>query len=91
MSWAHPWGSAPANVIVRHLFGLRPTAPGWDKYEFKPQPGGIASAKIKIPTPRGTLNAGFKHDKNGQLVKKVAINDNSVVVENCFVAVSCST
>lgn len=73
MSWAHPWAASPANVIVRHLFGLRPTAPGWSKYEFNPQPGGISSAKIKIQTPGGTLNAGFKHDKNGRLVKEIAV------------------
>lgn len=28
MSWAHPWGSAPANIIVRHLCGIGPLAPG---------------------------------------------------------------
>lgn len=74
MSWAHPWAASPANVIVRHLLGLRPTAPGWRKYEFNPQPGTISSAKIKIHTPRGTLNASFKHDKNGQLIKKLTVN-----------------
>ena len=73
MSWAHPWAASPANVIVRHLFGLRPTAPGWRKYEFNPQSGGISSAKIKIQTPCGTLNASFKHDKDGGLVKEIAV------------------
>jgi hypothetical protein len=28
-SMAHPWGSCPANIIVEHLFGLKPTSPGW--------------------------------------------------------------
>lgn len=78
MSWAHPWAASPANVIVRHLFGLRPTAPGWRKYEFKPQPGGIDAAKIKIHTPCGTLNASFWHDKGGQLIKKITIDNDSV-------------
>jgi hypothetical protein len=77
MSWAHPWGSAPANVIVRHLFGLRPTVPGWSKYEFKPQPGGISSGNIKIPTPRGILNAAFRHDARGRIIKEIEFAGNS--------------
>ncbi len=28
MSWAHPWGSAPANIIVRYLCGIGPLEPG---------------------------------------------------------------
>jgi alpha-L-rhamnosidase len=78
MSWAHPWAASPANVIVRHLLGLRPTAPGWRKYEFNPQPGTISSAQIKIYTPRGTLNAGFKHDNEGQLIKNLTANDGYI-------------
>lgn len=36
MSLAHPWGSYPAHFIVRYVFGMRPTAPGWKSYEIKP-------------------------------------------------------
>jgi len=60
MSWAHPWGSGPANVVVRHLFGLRPTAPGWTQYVFDPRPGGIERGKLFITTPRGRIDAGFE-------------------------------
>lgn len=84
MSLAHPWGTAPANVIARYLFGLRPTAPGWSKYEFKPHPGGITSAEIKIHTPCGTLNASFRHNKDGQLIKEMTINDNSAIKYSAF-------
>ena len=60
MSWAHPWGSGPANVIVRYLFGLRPTAPGWTEYVFEPHPGGIDRGQLSITTPRGRVNASFE-------------------------------
>jgi alpha-L-rhamnosidase len=60
MSWAHPWGSSPANVIVRHLFGLRPTAPGWSEYTFAPSPGGIERGHLSITTPRGLVKASFE-------------------------------
>ncbi|MFA6930080.1 MAG: family 78 glycoside hydrolase catalytic domain [Lentisphaeria bacterium] len=79
MSWAHPWAASPANIIVRHLFGLRPTAPGWCKYEFNPRPGGITSAKIKIHTPCGTLRASFRHDSGGRLIKEIIADNDSAV------------
>ena len=59
MSWAHPWGSAPANIIVRHLFGLRPTRPGWQDFIFDPQPGGLQSGNLQVTTPRGPIVAKF--------------------------------
>lgn len=60
MSWVHPWGSGPANVIVRHLFGIRPTAPGWTDYVFEPRPGGLTHGKLFFTTPRGRIDAGFE-------------------------------
>lgn len=78
MSWAHPWAASPANVIVRRLFGLRPTAPGWRKYQFTPNPGNIKAAEIKIPTPRGTLNAAFRRDNDGKLLKTIVTGDVSI-------------
>lgn len=60
MSWAHPWGSAPAHVIARHLFGLRPTAPGWSEYIFDPRPGGLSHGKLSLLTPRGWMHARFE-------------------------------
>lgn len=62
MSWAHPWGSGPGNVIVRHLFGLRPTAPGWSDYIFDPQPGGLRRGQLTVTTPRGSISAGFNQE-----------------------------
>lgn len=63
MSWAHPWSSSPGNMIVRGVFGLRPLSPGWKDYAFDPQPGGIESGKITIPTPCGKLFATFSHNR----------------------------
>lgn len=62
MSWAHPWGSSPAHIIVRHLFGLRPTAPGWSDYLFDPRPGGLEHAQLSLLTPRGWMHASFRRN-----------------------------
>ncbi len=59
MSWAHPWGSCPANVIVRHLFGLRPTSPGWKTFDQTPSPGGLEAGRLRITTPRGPIESSF--------------------------------
>ena len=32
--WNHPWGAAPANMIPRGLFGIRPLKPGFAEFEF---------------------------------------------------------
>ena len=64
LSWAHPWATAPVNIISRYLFGLRPTLPGWQDYEYKPNPGGLEFGKLTIPTPKGNLTAEFSKNSN---------------------------
>ena len=54
-SMAHPWGSCPANIIVEHLFGLKPTSPGWKTYEYKISPL-LKNAELKLKTPNGIIN-----------------------------------
>ncbi len=52
VSFAHPWATAPANIVASGLFGLRAASPGWETFVFDPQPGGLRHASIKLPTPR---------------------------------------
>ena len=65
MSWAHPWGSSPANIIARHLFGLRPTSPGWQEFVFDPKAGGLESGRFRLVTPRGPIEVGFERKGEG--------------------------
>lgn len=67
-SWAHPWGSSPANIIVRYIFGLCPTEPGWRKFSFNPQPSNLKHGKLVLPTPTGKIVATFEL-KNGVYMK----------------------
>lgn len=53
--WNHAWGAAPANVVARGIFGIRPTKPGFADYAVNPQLGGLEYARYRYPTPRGTL------------------------------------
>ncbi len=54
-SMAHPWGSCPANIIVEHLFGLKPNSPGWKTYEYKVSPL-LKNAELKLKTPAGIIH-----------------------------------
>jgi len=59
LSWSHPWGASPGNVIVRFLFGIRPVEPGYAVIEVKPQPGALPSGQLSLPTLRGTIHESF--------------------------------
>lgn len=65
LSWAHPWATAPANIITRYLFGLRPKAPGWKEFECNPKPGCLKSGNLAISTPRGKISVNFKRNNEG--------------------------
>lgn len=73
MSFVHPWGSAPANVIPRWLFGLRPTAPGWKEYCFEPNPGNLQSGHFELRLPEGLLKARFERLADGSLFKECSL------------------
>jgi hypothetical protein len=57
--WNHAWGAAPANLFPRFLLGVQPLAPGWTRALVRPSPGKVASAKGKIPTPKGPLEVAW--------------------------------
>lgn len=68
MSFVHPWGSAPGNLIVRHLFGLQPTEPGWKQFRFDPRPGPLRSGFYRLRVPGGVLEAEFHRDEKGEVI-----------------------
>ncbi|MDT8389986.1 MAG: family 78 glycoside hydrolase catalytic domain [Lentisphaeria bacterium] len=55
LDWNHAWGAAPANIIPRHLMGIRPLSPGGDKILIQPRPGSLRHAKIRYPTRHGPM------------------------------------
>ena len=59
MTFSHPWGSAPASLIVRCMFGIRPTTPGFRTFEVRPQIGDLPYAAITIPTVKGTIGVSL--------------------------------
>lgn len=56
MSLSHPWGTAPAALMVRGMFGILPTSPGFRKFSIHPQIGDLPYASIRVPTARGSIS-----------------------------------
>ncbi len=62
MTHAHPWGAAPAHLIMSGIFGITPTSPGFETFDIRPQTQGIPSASIKIPCIKGEIHVSFAPD-----------------------------
>jgi alpha-L-rhamnosidase len=58
--WNHAWGAAPANIISRQLWGIRPVSPGFTRAIINPQMGRLTSSQIIVPTIKGAIKATFK-------------------------------
>ena len=54
MTFSHPWGAAAAVAIVRGVFGVNPTLPGYAAYSVHPQASGL-SGELTLPTVRGAV------------------------------------
>lgn len=75
LTWNHAWGAAPANIISRHVLGVRAAEPGYKTLLIAPQLGDLKWAKGKVPTALGpvTVNA-----TNGDIFRtEVSIPSNS--------------
>jgi alpha-L-rhamnosidase len=59
-SWSHPWCSGPNSVIIRLLLGVRPTEPGWKRFDFVPQPSSLEWINATVPSKLGTIPVTLK-------------------------------
>ncbi|MDD2630585.1 MAG: family 78 glycoside hydrolase catalytic domain, partial [Limnochordia bacterium] len=77
MSFSHAWASAPANTIVRGMFGILPLEPGFSVFQIKPQLGDLEWAKLQVPTIKGTIKVEVE-STNKLFEMKVTIPTNTV-------------
>ena len=75
-SFSHPWATAPANVILRGLFGIVPLEPGFAHFQIKPQPGSLEWAKLTTPSIKGPISSRWERTDAG-LELAVPIPPNS--------------
>jgi len=62
----HAWGAHPLFHFFASVAGIRPTAPGFARFEFSPQLGILNRIEGEMPHPRGIIS--FRADKNGSEV-----------------------
>ncbi len=78
MSMAHPWGSSPASIITREMFGIKPLKAGFSEFQVKLQPGGVKEADVLIPTLKGNIKVGYEMTKSGALSMTVTVPGNTI-------------
>lgn len=64
LDWNHAWGAAPANIIPRYLWGVRPETPGFGIAHIQPQLGDLRESKVTVPTIRGTITGEYTRVNN---------------------------
>jgi alpha-L-rhamnosidase len=74
--WNHAWGAAPANLIPRHLVGVRPLVPGSSRIIVQPQSAGLAEFEAKVPSIRGPIHVTWRR-KSGLSALRVTIPANT--------------
>ncbi|TDC90174.1 hydrolase [Actinomadura sp. 7K507] len=80
MTFSHAWGSAPANVIPRHILGVRITAPGAAEIEVRPRPGGLTRFSGRVPTVRGPVSVALNRERRYRLDVDVPPNTSARLV-----------
>ncbi len=61
--WNHAWGAAPANIIPRHLCGIRPLTPGFAAFEIHPQIASLEYISMRQPTIHGPVTLEISNGK----------------------------
>lgn len=67
LDWNHAWGAAPANLISRMMWGITPSAPGYEKALINPQLADLKCSEITVPTLLGNISASYKVQGKNQL------------------------
>ncbi|WP_372935888.1 alpha-L-rhamnosidase-related protein, partial [Mariniphaga sediminis] len=63
--WNHAWGAAPANIIPRWMWGIRPASSGFEKVIIEPQLSNLKESSIEYPTIKGIIKARFILNPDG--------------------------
>jgi len=63
-SLCHPWGGGVVNWLSEELLGIKPTQPGFRKFDVMPFPTeGLSQLKGSVPTPHGTIQVEMDMDR----------------------------
>jgi SSS family transporter len=54
-SLCHAWGASPIYLLGKYYLGVKPLAPGFQRYEVRPVLGGMEWMEGEAPTPHGNI------------------------------------
>ena len=55
-SLCHAWGASPIYLIGKYYLGVKPVEPGYQKFEIRPDLGGLKWMEGTVPVPGGEIN-----------------------------------
>ncbi|QGY42582.1 Bacterial alpha-L-rhamnosidase [Maribellus comscasis] len=58
--WNHAWGAAPANIVPRYLWGIRPKTPGYGEAVIQPQMSSLKTSSVVVPTLKGQIKGEYQ-------------------------------
>ena len=78
LDWNHAWGAAPANIIPRGLWGIKPKTPGFGIATIKPQMSTLKNSEIEVPTVRGKIKGKYTYNGKRLQTYEIVIPGNMV-------------
>jgi hypothetical protein len=61
----HSWSGGPLTLLSGEAAGLAPSAPGWSRVRFRPQPGLFREFSASVKTPQGEVAASGRLGAQG--------------------------
>jgi alpha-L-rhamnosidase len=80
LDWNHAWAAAPANIIARRLFGIRPLMSGFKKVLIEPKTGDLKQGKIVHPTINGQVEMHFTKNNNDTITFDIDLPMPAVLI-----------
>jgi hypothetical protein len=65
-SLAHPWSAGATALLTNEVLGVRPVAPGYERFVVEPHPGDLEWAEGRVPTPHGPIDVRWRR-REGRL------------------------
>lgn len=63
MTFSHPWGAAPAAVLVRGLLGVTPLEPGYRRVRVSPTTTALKDLTLSLPTAAGPFTLSLTNNR----------------------------
>ena len=78
--WNHAWGAAPANLIPRHVVGVKPLEAGFARMAIEPQTSTLSHVEAIVPTIRGGVEVEINSTDERYIMRlQIPANTEAIV------------